>query len=272
MRLLITKEKESPKYLNDGIISYIYKFVLTFNYNLKFLGLSQNIINNFFDEVFSNISNICNAKNYSDEIFGVAMTLFHYYSYFKSFRDFDRTEVSVACVFLACKIQYTFLKVEEAIDIFNRIKRGSSISGHAQGPDFTKFEVDILTFIGFEMDIETPHKYFVYYLEKLNPGYAKDNKIINFGFLLINDLYRSNLCIYHPSKYLAMACLFFTLSEDGFNNNNCVNDEKNINKFTNIGINDLLLCDKSINPNNFLVCLDNLLSLYETKINKASSK
>ena len=234
----------------------------------NFLGLSQNIINNFFDEVFSNISNICTAKNYSDEIFGVAMTLFHYYSYFKSFRDFDRTEISVACVFLACKIQYTFLKVEEATDIFIRIKRGSLISGHAQGPDFTKFEVDILNFIGFEMDIETPHKYFLIYLEKLNPSFARDNKVVNFGFLLINDVYRSNLCLYHPSKYLAMACLIFTLSDEGFNINNLVKEEKNIIKMASIGINDILLCDKSINFNNFLVCLDNLLAMYETKINK----
>jgi hypothetical protein len=234
--------------------------------------LSQNIINNFFDEVFSNISNICNAKNYSQEIFGVAMTLFHYYSYFKSFRDFDRSEISVACVFLACKIEYTFLKVEEATDIFHRIKRGPSMGGQIQVPDFTKFEVDILTFIGFEMDIETPHKYFVYYLEKLNPSFLRDPRLINFGFLLINDVYRSNLCIYHPAKYIAIACLFFTLSEEGPNINNGVIEEKNIAKMANIGVNDILLCDKSINSNLFLSCLEHLLALYETKVNKTSSK
>ena len=234
--------------------------------NLNFIGLSQKIINNFFDEVFTNISNICNAKNYSQEIFGVAMTLFHYYTYLKSFRDFDRVEIAVSCVFLACKIEYTFLKVEEATDIYHRIKKGSQFMLHTgappQSPDFTKFEVDILTFVGYEMDIETPHKFFVYYLEKLCPSFLRDARVINFGFLLINDTYRSNLCIYYPAKYVALASLFFTLLEEAAINSN---GDKSVAICQSMGINEILLCDKTINTTNFLSCLDSLLGLYEAK-------
>jgi len=106
MRLLTQKEWKNPKYLNEGILKYFKS------------GIPLNKLKDFFEEVFINISVICNNKNSSNEIFGVAMTLFHYYTYYKHFYEYDRTEIAKSCVFLAFKLEYSFLKVEEAWEIY----------------------------------------------------------------------------------------------------------------------------------------------------------
>ena len=183
------------------------------------------------------------------------MTLFHYYTYYKSVREIDRAEVAVASVFLACKFEYTFLKVEEATEFYKKLKISKGLSqscGH--NPDFTKFEVDILTFIGYEMDIETPHRNFYYYLERNFQNLLKDQRVLNFGLKLINDSYRSNMCIFFSSKYIALASLFITLNS------------LEIIGFEKFEINKILLCDKTINKSIFLSCMDNLFKVLEMSI------
>lgn len=53
------------------------------------------------------------------EIYGIAMTLYHYYTYFKMLREINPLELSVACIYLARKIQFEHISMEEVIKIYN---------------------------------------------------------------------------------------------------------------------------------------------------------
>ncbi len=210
-------------------------------------------LNSFFDEVFSNVSYICFSKNYTQEIFGVAMTLFHYYTYFKSFNEYDRCEIAVSCVFLACKIEFSFLKADEAKQIFLEIKKSQTGRISNINPDLTKFEVDILSFVGYDMDIKTPHKYFYTYFQKNLPNHLRDPKFCNIGMKIINDAFRTNLCIFFPPKYIAIGAIFLSLklsSEEDYT------------------VKMLATWDQSINLDFLILCVESMMGIFENRLNK----
>ncbi len=200
------------------------------------------------NEVFTNILDICTKKHLTNEIFGCAMTLFHYYTFHKSFKEFDRCEISVACVFLACKIEYSFLKIEESNEEYIRIKRSKT---SRQLPDYVKFEIEILSFLDFEIDIATPFFEYYHFLYNKFPQIYSDSKIRNFSLKLIYDTYRKPLCIYFNSKCIALAVLFLSL---------------NILEGCSISIQELMLIDKSIDSNSLVKCLECIINMFDTKI------
>jgi len=200
------------------------------------------------NEIYVNILEICTKKHLSNEIFGVAMTLFHYYSFYKSFKEFDRSEISVACVFLACKIEYSFLKVEDSNDEYFRLKR---IKNNQKGVDYVKFEIEILSFLDFEIDIVTPFLDYYQILFQKFPLLYQHQTIRNFSLKLIYDSYRKPLCIYYNSKYLVMAVIFISL---------------NIYEPNTVTIHDLILIDNQLDSATLISCVDNLFTILDSKI------
>lgn len=192
----------------------------------------------------------------TNEIFGVAMSLFHYYTYYKSLKEIDRAEISVACVFLACKIEYSFLKVEESNEIFFQLKTAKTSKGGLNSqskihpPDYAKLEMEILSFIGFEMGIETPYRYFYQTLYNKFPNLYKDEGLKNFSLKVLNDTYRKPLSLFYSHKYIALAVLFIIINtQDGIN----------------FSINDLILIDKGVNFNMLVSCVENVVSMFEVR-------
>lgn len=240
MRLLSQKEWENPKYKNEGILQIN-------------LGLSQMKLNSFFDEVFSHIFKVCTMKNYSHEIFGIAMTLFHYYTYFKSFSEYDRCEVAISCIYLACKIEFTYMNAEDARNICLEIKKNQTGKVTNISLDFTKFDVDLLTFIGYDMDIKTPYKYYKkFYYEKLELSIQQDKKTFEIGIKIINDTYRSNMVLFFHPKYIALGSIFLTLR--------LTKEEDNTN------IREISKYDKSINIEILIMCIDSLIAMFENRL------
>lgn len=96
-------------------------------------------------------------KVFSLETFGITMTLFHYYTYFKSLSEFDKSKVIIACIFLSAKIKGRFFKLEDLKKIYqeNSERNNSEISDK----EIINFEIELLTFLGFEIDLETPFSY-----------------------------------------------------------------------------------------------------------------
>lgn len=180
----------------------------------------------------------------SREIFGISMTLFYYYTYLKSFKDFDRSEISVSCVFLSCKIDFNFLKFEDVMMIYESLKKKKT-----PPPDLIKFEIEIMNFLGFEINIDTPYKYIYYYLEKSRSDRLKDSEFKNLVFNLINDSYRKPLCLFWHPRYIALAALIYAF------------------EFLNypFDIKDFINYDKTVNPEMLQLCLDNLVKIFEHK-------
>jgi hypothetical protein len=134
------------------------------------------------------------------------MTFFHYYTYYKSLREIDRVELSIGCVYLACKIQYIFIPMEEVGNIYRKIK--NSPKEHL--PDFIKLEIEILNFLGFELNVETPYEHLYMLLEKYNQSLLKNERLINFAYNIINDTYRRPICIFYHPKIISLAALYIT--------------------------------------------------------------
>ena len=115
------------------------------------------------------------------------MTLFHYYTYFKSLRDFDRIELSLVCVFMACKSQFIYIPIEELGKMFLQLKNNPN----EHIPDFLKFEIEFLSRLGFEYDIDTIYRNFHEIWPYLEKNFQiKNEKMKNLALNIINDTYR----------------------------------------------------------------------------------
>jgi hypothetical protein len=134
------------------------------------------------------------------------MTLFHYYSYYKSFREFDKAQLAVASIFLGCKLQGYFFNTEEAFKDYSELKKVTQILHF----DIIKYEVELLNILGFEINIELPYHYINKYLDILN--IPDRDRVMNFSYNMINDSYRRPLCIYFTAKDIAMSAIYIACS------------------------------------------------------------
>lgn len=99
------------------------------------------------------------------EMFGITMTLFHYYTYYKSFKNFDKFKLLIGCLFLSGKIKGIFIKLEE---LHNFYKKYSPKNQEITDKEIMGFELDLLIFLGFEIDIETSFQWLERILKKIN--------------------------------------------------------------------------------------------------------
>jgi hypothetical protein len=149
------------------------------------------------------------------DVFGTSMTLFHYYTYFKSFREFDKIQLAVASVFLGCKLHSIFLNIEEAHKDYNELKASSlGMNGSLnQMPfDVVKFEIELLNILGFELEIPTPYGYIIEYARKLKLIDTEKERIINIAFNIAHDSYRRPVSVYYTPKQIALACLYIAIN------------------------------------------------------------
>jgi hypothetical protein len=144
------------------------------------------------------------------EIYGIAMTLYHYYTYFKMLREINPLELSVACIYLARKIQFEHISMEEVIKIYN-IQKDKIKDGKKEPPDFIKYEMEFYYFLGYDLDIETPYNSFYRFIKTKEGESFGNEKIKTFLFNLINDTYRRSLCLYYHPKIIMLSCLIFTI-------------------------------------------------------------
>ena len=140
------------------------------------------------------------------------MTFFHYYTYFKSLKEIDPLELSVACVYLACKNQYILIPMDKVVEMFNKVKaeRKDPIQS-TKTPDFLKYEIEIYSFLGYDLNIETPYFWFYKLVQSKRGEGLGENKIKNFLFNIINDTYRKALCLYYHPKAIMLSSLIFTI-------------------------------------------------------------
>lgn len=170
--------------------------------------IPQSKLNEFVEDIYNQIGKL--SCNFSHEISGIALTLFHYYTYFKSFREIDRLELSVACVYLACKIQFRQISTNIVLEWYNKAKAERKDITNNIKPDFIKYEIEIYSFLGYDLDIETPYCWF-YKFRATSKGKDLDDKIKNFVFNIINDTYRKSLCLYYHPKIIMLSALCFTI-------------------------------------------------------------
>lgn len=163
----------------------------------------------------------------------------------------DRHQLAVACVYLGCKLQNSFISIDDTIIEYNKIKNPPNTMNNIKPvvPDLVKYEIEILNLLGFEIDIETPFAILTHYCEKqLVSNNKKD--IDRLAFNILNDSYRRPLCVYFTPKTIALACLAISLY---------VNEDK-------YSFDSLSEFEKDFDKNEVISCVDHLLQLYENKL------
>ena len=139
------------------------------------------------------------------------MTLYHYYTYFKSLRDISPLELSVACIYLAKKIQFEHISLDEILIIYNKKKKKLKEGFKNETPDFIKYEIDFYYYLGYDLDIETPYHWFGRLINSKEGKIFAHEDIRNFLYNLINDTYRKPLCLYFHPKIIMLSSLIFTI-------------------------------------------------------------
>lgn len=141
------------------------------------------------------------------------MTLFHYYTYLKSFREIDRAELSASCVYLACKINYKYIKFEEVVNIYENLKKTKKNSD----PKIINIEMELLYSLGFDLNIKLPYNYTHLYIKKFNLD--KNCEILANN--IINDTFRRPLCIFFHPRTITLVSLYLSMNLNyEYNNEN----------------------------------------------------
>ena len=175
------------------------------------LGIPQSRLTEFIEDIYNQITKIVNLYKFTHEIYGIAITFFHYYTYFKNLKEIDPLELSIACIYLACKNQYFLIPMDKVMEMYNKAKmeRKDDLSG-TKVPDFLKYEIEIYSFLGYDdLNIETP--YFWYYKIVGKFSYLGESKIKNVLFNIIKDAYRKALCLFYHPRVIMFSALAFTI-------------------------------------------------------------
>jgi len=223
------------------------------------------MISKFQDELFTNISHVIAFKKLPKDIYGVAMNLFHYYTYFKSFRFIDREELTLTCVLLAHKIKHGYVRLDDITVLYNNLKsinkaksnvinnsnNNANSTNFKTSPNLANVEIELLNCLGYDLEIELPFNYIPLYKKKFNFNDKTEILITN----MINDSYRRPLCIFFHPKTIALAATYVVM--------NTIIDE---NKLINLNI--FIKNEKDFINEELLTCVDVLLNLFESKMNK----
>jgi hypothetical protein len=220
---------------------------------------------NQIDSIFDYCKRLLMEKEINNEIFGMSMTLFHYYTYFNCFGTFDKYKLIVSCIYFSGKLNQSNIIADKIQSIHKKYKN-EKISIE----DISTFELEIAHLLGYEFDLETPYYYISCFfktkeynrcVEKFSD--LKDNtlNLYNMCFSIINDSYRRDLSLVFNSKMIALCSfiigIFSILRVDN------INEDKNINH---IKLNDLYeiyetFKQKKDNENVFYLCLSELVGI-----------
>ena len=180
-------------------------------------GKNKEKIDKLFLEVFQLIKKITYNNNNGHDLFGRAMTLFHYYTCFKNIRELDPIEICFACKYMSFKIQFRYCPIKEFQEEYLIYMKKQDTSKQIQQLDFMKYEIELFSLLGYDLDIETPYHFFHEFLPTFYTKFPqmKDEKkmspLKNVCYNIINDSYSKPLCIYFHPKIIALSCLVFAI-------------------------------------------------------------
>ena len=180
-------------------------------------------IEKIFFEVTKRMRELIYKKNFDHNTFGIAMTLFHYYVCFNDLRSIDRIEICFACLYMSSKIQFYNYPISNFINDYRNYIKDKPNYQKKPDPDFIKYEIQLYSQLGYDIDIETPFHFFYDSLESFFKKFpfmrdkTKMDKLKHFCFNLLIDTYTRPLSIYYHPKIIYLSCLIFSLKFLEFN-------------------------------------------------------
>jgi hypothetical protein len=127
--------------------------------------MSVSKIEEQLDQSFSFLHKILETEKIDIDLFAISLTLFHYYTYYKTFKTYDKFKLMISCLFLAGKIKGIFIKLDRLRELYRKYsQRDNEISDK----DIMSFELDLLIFLGFEVEVETSFYFLSRLFKKIN--------------------------------------------------------------------------------------------------------
>lgn len=154
------------------------------------------------------------GSHIDQEIFGISMTLFHYYTYYKHLKNFDKNKLALSCVFLATKLSGSFFKVDKLVTIYQNNGLKAPILTEKE---IVFFELDLLNFLGFEIEIETTYSHLDRFIRSSSfsslvqilskSQIYDDSRLRNLSYNIAHDSYRRPFCIVFKPEIVASCCI-----------------------------------------------------------------
>ena len=168
-----------------------------------------------FYEVSQTIQTLVESKKFRHSIFGISMTLFQYYIIFNDTRLIDKFELAFACFYMSSKIQIINIPLNDFIKEYKEFIKNKLKIEVKTDPDFVKYEIQLYSQLGYDLDIETPYDHFYSNMPSIYNRFPrlleKKEKIKFFCFNLIDDTYTRPLSIYYHPKIIFLSCFIFTI-------------------------------------------------------------
>ena len=184
---------------------------LTFN---KTNTQKETRVEKIFFEISQRIKDLAIKKSFTHMDYGIAMTLFHYYIFFNDIRNIDGIEICFACLYMTSKIQFYNIPLNEFVKDYKEYIKDKPGYDKKPNPDFIKYEIQLYSQLGYDLDIETPYQCFYqnfYSTHINNNNKEKIDKVKHFCYNLINDTYTRPLSIYYHPKIIYLSCLIYSL-------------------------------------------------------------
>jgi hypothetical protein len=131
---------------------------------------------------------------------------------------------------MTSKIQFYNIPIKEFVGDYKEYIKDKY--GNDKNPDFIKYEMQLYSQLGYDLDIETPYQFFnncFYFVCIKNDNKEKMDKLKNFCYNLINDTYARPLSIYYHPKIIYLSCLIISLKfleYNEFDINKLLKDER----------------------------------------------
>jgi len=156
---------------------------------IKTNSSKESNIEKIFFEVTKRMRELIYKKNFDHNTFGIAMTLFHYYVCFNDLRSIDRIEICFACLYMSSKIQFYNYPISNFINDYRNYIKDKPNYQKKPDPDFIKYEIQLYSQLGYDLDIETPYDHFYSNLNNHmihnNTFYKHKNRISDLNDLSI---------------------------------------------------------------------------------------
>lgn len=158
--------------------------------------------------------------NLSVEILGVAVTLFHYYTYMKSLKTVQTSKLMISCLFLALKLKNR-LNSKSLLELKNCFNKYADCQ-QVEQQEINAFEMELLIFLGFELDIETSFTSFESLYYCLNIKEFLTIILNSDSIQLEND---DDYCYDKKYKFIKYVKLIKSEEKELIENKNCNNNE-----------------------------------------------
>ncbi|CAD5111412.1 DgyrCDS721 [Dimorphilus gyrociliatus] len=154
-----------------------------------------------------------------------ATTLYRKFFSIYSQENYDVYTVAVACLYLSGKVCEESVRLRDVINVSYKILHPDKEALQLDDTywklreSVTKMELQVLRAIEYEVDVDLPHNYLLYFakslLSWLPPGVVSRVPLVKTAWSLLQDSYVTDICMKYPSQHIAVSLFYASLCVHG---------------------------------------------------------